>query len=244
MTIRTERGIVIPAFNTDSVNYTSLAYRLAASIHQFDFNLDVAVLTNEDLPEDAPGGFANDYLVYHLSPFRQTIKLEADTIVCGSIQHWFDQMQHRDICISTGCRDIYNQPATSRFYRKLFDENNLPDVYNAITYWRISQTAKEFFKLVKNIFLNWAEFKKLLRYPDELPTTDVVYAIAAVIIGPEKCTMPFASYPKIVHMKKHIIPLIGSDWTKELIDEVSPLRIQTFAQSGAVHYHNKQWQQI
>ena len=39
------------------------------------------------------------------------------------------------------------------------DENNLPDVYNAITYWRVSQTAKDFFVLVRNIFENWNEYK-------------------------------------------------------------------------------------
>jgi hypothetical protein len=150
-------------------------------------------------------------------------------------------LQHRDVVISTGARDFYDQPATSRFYRKVFDTNNLPDVYNAITYWRVSKTAQEFFQLVRKIFERWDEFKTLLKFPDDVPSTDLVYAMAAQIMGPERVTMPYATYPKIVHMKQHMIPIQTHDWTKELVWELDPLRINTVAQWGAVHYHVKDW---
>jgi hypothetical protein len=81
----------------------------------------------------------------------------------------------------------------------------------------------------------------LLKYCDEAASTDLVYAVAAKIIGPELVTMPFASYPKIVHMKKHIIPIGTNNWTQELVWEMDPLRIQTVAQWGAFHYHVKGW---
>jgi hypothetical protein len=144
--------------------------------------------------------------------------------------------------ISTGARDFYDQPATSRFYRKVFDANHLPDVYNAITYWRLSFTAREFFMLVRDIFANWAEFKKLIRFPEDVPSTDLVYAMAADIIGREQVTMPFATYPKIVHMKQAHSGTKTQQWTNELIWETDPLRIQTQAQWGAFHYHVKDWQ--
>jgi hypothetical protein len=53
--------------------------------------------------------------------------------------------------------------------------------------------------------------------------------------------MPFATYPRIVHMKRHMIPTHTEDWTKELTWESNPLRINTVAQWGAVHYHVKDW---
>ena len=117
----------------------------------------------------------------------------------------------------------------------------MPDVYNAITYWRVSQTAQEFFRLVRNIFENWAKYRTLLKFPDDVPSTDLVYAIAAQIIGPELVTMPFASYPKIVHMKRHMIATHTPNWTQELVWENNPLRFNTVAQWGAVHYHQKDW---
>jgi hypothetical protein len=114
-------------------------------------------------------------------------------------------------------------------------------VYNAITYWRVSRTATEFFKLVRSIFEHWAEYKRLLKFPDEYPTTDVVYAVAAVILGEEQVTLPCGLGPTIVHMKQHINRLQTKNWTQELIWEDNPFRINTVAQWGLVHYHVKEW---
>ena len=162
-------------------------------------------------------------------------------IIASAIDHWWTMLQHRDIVISTGARDFYDQSAASRYYRKVFDTNHLPDVYNAVKYWRVSQTAQEFFRWVRRIFENWNDYKTMLKFPDEVPSTDLVYAMAAQIVGPELVTMPFASYPKIVHMKRYINPIQTHDWTKELVWESDPVRINTVAQWGAVHYHQKDW---
>jgi hypothetical protein len=151
--------------------------------------------------------------------------------------------EQRDVVISQGCKDLTNQPSNNRTYRRLFDENSLPDVYNAVTYWRLSATAKEFFGLVRTIFENWDRFKSLLKFPDESATTDVVYAMAAVIMGPEKITLPPGIGPQITHMKRGIIPTVTENWTDELVwENTNPgIRIQTVAQSGLFHYHIKDW---
>jgi hypothetical protein len=236
------------------VDYLSCAIQLAKSIRQWHPSANISVLTVDrcadpvfdhviPLPYGDLGGYANDWQVFHASPYRQTIKLEADMIATGPVDHWWTSFQNRDVVVSTGCRDFYGQSAKSRRYRQLFEHNNLPDVYNAITYWRVSPLAKEFFNLVKNIFEYWPDYKKLLKLPDEVPSTDVVYAMAAQIMGPEQVTLPNTLGPSIVHMKKDIIPVRINDWTKELTYEnTNPgLRIHTVAQSGFVHYHIKDW---
>ena len=254
MPIQSERGYLIMALNSDTVDYVDCARQLARSIRHFHPDAEICLLSNTDAPDfdlfnyhetflyplsDNP--YANDWQVFGASPFRQTIKLEADMVIASEIDHWWTMLEHRDVVISTGARDFYDQTTTNRFYRKVFDSNNLPDVYNAITYWRLSQTAQEFFRLVRTIFENWAQYKTLIKFPDEIPSTDLVYAMAAQIIGPERVTMPFVSYPRIVHMKRGIIPTQLQDWSKELIWEANPLRIHTVAQWGAVHYHQKDW---
>ena len=256
MPIQSERGYLIVAQNSDSIDYVACAFQLARSIRQFHPDVKIALLTDSTDKSDvfdyhvtfthplSNNPYANDWQVFGASPFRQTIKLEADMVIASEIDHWWDILQHRDVVISTGARDFYDQPATSRFYRKVFDANDLPDMYNAITYWRLSQTAQEFFGLVREIFEHWSEYRTLLKFPDEIPSTDLVYAMAAQIIGPEKVTMPFATYPRIVHMKKHMIPTHSEDWTQELTWEYNPLRINTVAQWGAVHYHIKAWRHV
>ena len=241
MPILAERGYLIPAVNTQEVDYVACAEQLATSIRQWHPEANITILTKEMLPNGDQGGFANDWQCFAASPYRQTIKLEADMVIASPIDHWWTMLEHRDLVISTGARDFYDQPAESRFYRKVFDANHLPDVYNAITYWRVSKTAQDFFRLVRDIFENWTEYRTLLKFPDDVPSTDLVYAMAAQIIGPELVTMPFASYPKIVHMKRYMIPTHSQNWTQELVWESNPLRFNTVAQWGAVHYHVKDW---
>ena len=238
MPVTHERGYVIPAIGQI---YEQCAQQLATSIRKFHPQVHITVITKDMLPYGDQGGWTNDWQMFQISPYRQTIKLEADMIAAGPIDHWWTLFEKRDVVISQGCRNFYDQPAQSRYYRKIFDQNNLPDVYNAITYWRLSKTAQDFFHLVRMIFEQWNHFKKLLRFPDDVPSTDVVYAMAAQIMGPEQVTLPVGLGPNVVHMKRHINPMQSEDWTQELVWEKDPLRINTVAQWGLVHYYVKEW---
>lgn len=239
MPITHERGYVIPAVGND---YVKCAERLKDSILNFHPDAHVTIVTQDMLPYGDQGGWANDWQMFQLSPYRQTIKLEADMLCTSPFDHWWTMFEKRDVVISCGARDFYDNPAQSRAYRKCFDANELPDVYNAITYWRLSQTAQEFFVLVRNIFQHWEEYKKLLKFPEDSPSTDLVYAMAARIIGEELVTLPAGLGPTIVHMKQHVNRLKTNDWTQELVWEHNPLRINTVAQHGMFHYYIKDWQ--
>lgn len=254
MTILSERGYLIPAVNTNNTDYISCATHLAHSIRQWHPHAEICLLTDVEIENPAfniirtlPFGdqeknsnwkLSNDWQVFAASPFRQTIKLEADMWAASPIDHWWTLFEKRDVVISQGCRDFYDQPGKTRRYRQIFDNNNLPDVYNGITYWRRSQTAMEFFNLIRNIFENWDRYKTLLKFPDEQATTDVVYGMAAIIMGVENVTLPNGLGPTMVHMKQHMIPTITDDWTKELVWEFTEpgVRFNTVAQWGLIHY--------
>ena len=245
-----EQGYIIPAWNVGGGNYVDCARNLAKTLLSQHPAARICLLTNQpDAAEpalfaythvveniDKKNPWANDWLVLNQTPFRETIKLEADMVIATPIDHWWDLFRHRDVVISTGCRNWQGDISTARNYRKCFDANHLPDVYNAITYWRRSETAKEFFDLVRDIFANWTKFCKLIKFAEEVASTDLVYAMAAKIMGPERVTMPFTSYPQIVHMKRHHAGTETEDWMKELTWEGDPCRINTVAQWGAVHY--------
>ena len=241
MPITHERGYVIPAIGEQ---YVECAERLRSSILTWHPDSNITIITANMLPYGDQGGYANDWQCHWISPYRQTIKLEADMLCVSSIDHWWTLFEKRDVVISQGCRDYYNQVSNARHYRKIFDVNNLPDVYNAITYWRVSKTATEFFQLVRMIFDHWVQYRTLLKFPDDNPTTDVVYAKAAQIIGLETITLPHGLGPSIVHMKQHVIKTNTANWTQELVwEHTDPgLRINTVAQWGLVHYHIKDWQ--
>lgn len=240
--ITAERGYVIMAIDRDGSDYVTCANILRSSILDWHPDANVSVITGDDLPHGDLGGYANDWQCWHISPYRQTIKLEADMILASSIDHWWSLFERRDVVISQGARNFYDQRSGYRQYRELFDRNHLPDVYNAVTYWRVSETAQTFFRLVRAIFTYWSDYRALLKYPDDDPTTDVVYAMAAVIMGPDLVMLPDGLGPSIVHMKPGINPIRTNDWTQELTWETDPVRINTVAQWGPLHYHVKQWQ--
>jgi hypothetical protein len=246
-----EQGYVILAVNTEHTDYVACARRLSHSLKQQDPTARVCVITDQAIEDPAfdhvrllipntVNPYANDPQVFRLSPFRETIKLEADMLIASSIKHYWTQFRNRDVVISTGCRTWQDQHSTARHYRKLFDDNHLPDVYNALTYWRLSKTAQEFFGLVKDIFSHWDQFRTLIKFSPDTPDTDLVYAMAAQILGPEQVTLPGS--PSIVHMKRWHAGTQTDNWTQELVWEIDPLRIQTVPQWGVFHYHIKDWQ--
>lgn len=248
-----EQGYVVVAVNTGATDYVQCARNLALSLRAQDPAARICLITDSEhsdpvfdhvrqLVPNTENPLANDAQVFKLTPFRETIKLEADMLIVSPISHWWSLFRHRDVVISTGCRTWRGDVSTARHYRKVFDDNHLPDVYNAITYWRRSDTAQEFWNLVRDIFANWELYRRLIKSAPDSADTDLVYAMAAEIMGRERVTLPFVGYPQMVHMKRHHAGTQTADWTRELVWENNPLRINTIAQWGAFHYNIKTWQ--
>jgi hypothetical protein len=210
-------------------------------------NANVTIITTDMLPHgdqapDSDWKLANDWQVYEASPYDETIKLEADMFIPKNIDYWWNILCLQDMVVCNKIRDFKGEISTARGYRRFIDDNNLPDLYNAITYFKKSDTAEQFFKIVRNVFENWEEYKSILKCnQNEKVTTDWAYAIAGHIIGIEKITLPTFNDFSMTHMKQFINGLPGEDWTQVLIYECLPesLRISTFVQMYPLHYHIK-----
>jgi len=236
------RGFVIMAQNTEKVDYVKCAKVLAQSIKQVMPNANVTIIT--DLPYPKQEGYANDWQVYYASPYDETIKLEADMIIPRSIEHWWEILSVQDVVVCSTIRNFKGEISDVRAYRKFIDENNLPDCYNAITYFKKSEFAKQFFDIVRNVFENWEEYKAILKCnPQEEASTDWVYAIACHILGNEKTSIPNFSEFSMTHMKQFINGMPSEDWANTLVCEFLPdsIRVNTYTQSYPFHYHVKEF---
>jgi hypothetical protein len=241
------RGFVIMAQNTEKTDYVKCAKALELSVKRVMPEANVTIITTDMLPygDQAPDSdwkLINDWQVYEASPYDETIKLEADMFIPRSIEHWFDIMSVNDVTLCTTIRNYKGEISTIRAYRKFIDDNNLPDIYNAITYFKKSDTAEQFYKIVRNVFENWEEYKTILKCNvNEKATTDWVYAIASHIVGVEKTTLPNFNELSMTHMKQFISGTTTEDWTDTLVYECLPdvLRIQTYSQEYPFHYHSK-----
>lgn len=239
------KGFVILAQNTEKTDYVKCAEVLKKSItkHMPDANVTIVTeLPYGDLAPNSNWKLINDWQVYEASPYDETIKLEADMLITSNIDHWWDILKINDVAVCTTIRNFKNEISQNRGYRKFIDDNKLPDTYNAITYFKKSDTGEYFFKVVRDIFENWDEYKAILQCnPTEEATTDFVYALACHIVGVEKTTLPGFTEFSMIHMKQFINDLPTEDWTNTLVYEILPdvLRINTCPQMYPVHYHVK-----
>lgn len=257
------RGYLIIAENTADIDYVGCAFSLAKSIRKCMPNASITLITTDpimdplfdmvhtlphgDLAPDSKWKLINDWQAYEASPYDETIKLEADMILPRSIEHWWDVLSQRDLVISTTIRNFKGEISTNRFYRRFIDDNKLPDVYNAITYFKKSDRAEIFFHVVRDVFDNWDQYKAILKCnPQEEATTDWAYAIAAHCLGVENTTLPGFTEMSMVHMKQHINGLLSEDWTDSLVYELLPdvLRVNTYPQRHPFHYHVKSFSEI
>lgn len=254
------KGFVILAQNTRTVNYIQCAEMLAYSLKKHMPNIPVSIITTSkvkskyfdqviqlpygDLDPTGTWKLINDWQIYEASPYDYTIKLEADLFITSPIDYWFEILKDRDLVVSTTIRDFHNRISDCLVYRKFITDNKLPNVYNAITYFKKSELAEQFFALVKDIFENWSRYLSILKSNVGEPvTTDWVYAIACHLLGVEKTTLPSFTQMSMIHMKMYVNNLVTEEWHKELVYECLPdtLRINTVPQMYPFHYHRKEF---
>lgn len=261
-----QQGFVTFAQNTTEVNYLELAYLQALNVKATQTNNKYAVIVDAatkelindahcntfdyiiDLPVDHNDPtntrkFANEWQVFRLTPFKETIKLESDLLFTRSIDHWWTAFRLRNVCLSTGAKDFLGLSAGIRKYRQLFDDNNLPDVYNGLMYFRYSQDSSTFFKLAEIIARDWDSISKQLKgCTEESPSTDVLYALTALVCGEETVTMPSMNFINFVHMKSGFNGWSDArSWIDTVMDERDGdvIRINNLNQYNPVHYHDK-----
>jgi len=263
-----DRGFLTIAQNTDGVDYLRLAYAQAMSIKLTMPGSQYCVIVDEDTNKQLTDEqrlvfdhvqvldkdyakqdewkLANEWQVFNLSPYKETIKVESDILFTRSIEHWWHAFRLRDIVLSLGTRNFKGKQAKSRVYRKIFDANQLPDVYNGLMYFRYSETASEFFEIAEQVFKQWETVKGniLKGFSYEEASTDVVYAIAAKTLGVELCTLPDCDFINFTHMKNAINDWPDDkSWTEMIMTEVDlpMIRINNVNQYHPVHYQDKNW---
>lgn len=260
------KGILCLAQNNPEVDYIKLAYLQRLSLLLTNPQLPYALITDadsaskitkeqqavfdhvivlqHDQAKDQVWKQRNEYQLFVYSPFRETIKVEADLVFTDNIDHWWHTLRKRDVVISHGCVDHKLRPGTSRMYRKLFDYNHLPDVYSGLMYWRRSHLAHAFFETVQDIHMNWTTIQKNLVSCHDPGSNDVVFALAVLLFGQENCTLPAADFFRMAHLKSaHVGAKIGVPWYQAHNVEVVPpqIRINGIMQQHPVHYHEKEW---
>lgn len=257
-------GYLTIAQNTGDTDYLTLAYQQAVNIKTTQNGAKFAVLVDSETldlvtkehrevfdhviliknnqAKDESWKMRNEWQVFYLTPFKETIKLESDLLFTRSIEHWIHALRLRDICFSLDCRNYLGETVKQTKYRKLFELNELPNIYTGMYYFRYSQTSADFFLLVKSIYDNWITVREQLAQCDEKITTDLAMSVAAKIFGTDLCTIPTLDYWKFVHMKPNVQKWHDhQSWLDSVNVEIdgTMVRVNNVNQYYPLHYYDK-----
>lgn len=254
-----QQGFVSFAINTPETNYLELAYlqclNVKATQKHNKYCVIVDAATEQALTDKHRQVF--DYVVvtatvinpfeaepsvFYLTPFKETIKLESDLLFTRSINHWWTAFRLRDVVLSTNARSAQQVVMEYSRYRTAFQENDLPDVYNGLMYFRYSGQAHSFFQTAANVFTNWEYVKSELKNVDCEASTDLVYALVAKVLGEELVTLPSMDFINFVHMKSGFNGWSDArSWLDTVMNERDGdvIRINNINQLDPVHYYDK-----
>ena len=140
-------------------------------------------------------------MAYDLSPYDETVLLDADMIFLSDVSHWWEHLSKYNLVITDRVKTYRNTWVTESPYRKTFVKNNLSNCYSAFCYFKKDPQSKEFFTLLYEIIENWDEWT--IRYAPEdrqrWPSIDLAMAIAVNILDINPTNK--LDYPTFTHMK-------------------------------------------
>ncbi len=255
----TKSGFLVLAQNGPSGDYLRLAYGLALSIQrtqkrvkditvgitpgmkvpkEYERVLDVIEIPWGDDAEEASWKINNKWKIYHMSPYEETIFLDADMLFPSDIGAWWGLLRRQNlITCPTACTHA-GLPVTSNEYREWFRVNAFPDVYTTCLYFKKSEEVSDYFTQVEGVFKYWDG----LRIEHNLPTRitgDLGFALAAKNGGVDVSPHPVL---KFTHMKGRALGFPDDDWEDYVsvyVRSDGSILAGNYLQTLPFHYVNK-----
>jgi hypothetical protein len=258
-------GYLIVVSTSTEVDYTQLAYALALSIkntqkpgydkvalviddpHQIS-RFNSAWVFDHVIPWDKETYWDGRSWMDQLSPFDETVCLDADMLFLRDYSHWVDYfVENSELYVANKAYTYRGEPVTSDEYRRTFTKNNLPDLYSMYTFFKKdSEMAKEFFTLGRYILKNPKEFSNLFLSVSKpkVVGTDEAFALSAKLLDITDEIAYELEFPRLVHMK----PMVQnwpwpadsvSDHVGFYFNKKGQLKIGNYQQSDIVHYVEK-----
>jgi len=260
-------GYLIVISKNDSVDYLKLAYALALSIKNTQKEgFDKVALITDDVQavKKLKSPWVFDRVIKwdqetfwdgrswmdKLSPWDQTICLDADMLFFRDYSHWIEYfIENAELYVTNKSYTYRGEVVTDNYYRKTFIHNSLPNLYSFYTFFKKdSSIAEEFFSLGRYILKNPVEFKNefLGNYQPKIIGTDEAFSLAAKILDIHNDISYDLEFPKVVHLK----PMIQNwPWPADTVsdhvgfyfDLQGKLKIGNYQQHDILHYNEKEF---
>ncbi len=258
-----EQGYFMIANSTKDTNYLKLAYATALSIKLTQpkgYNSVSIATTTPDVVNnfkycwvfdvvanyEGPKGMNARSRAYEFTPYKETVFLDSDLLFLTDVSHWWSHMKKHDLYIATRPMTFRGETMTNRYYRHVFDVNQLPDFYSGWLYFKPSRETTKFFRVLEALTDYpelWKDHLKEYRF-ESLPTDEACALTAKMLDIVEDMSNPLLPFPRFTHMKSQCQGL-GSDdynWTEHipfLYTNDMQVRIGPYFQTDILHYTKK-----
>jgi hypothetical protein len=184
--------------------------------------------------------------LYDVSPYDETVTLDADMLFFEDVSDWWNQMSSSDLVATASVLDYRGRIIEHNPLRESFYVHGLPDIHNGFFYFKKCTKARRLFATIGEYAADWAatcdrHFGTL----DVHYSSDCALALATQSLGLEReCTPPrLGGIPHFIHMKTCMQGWPGAtdrDWRKyvshSFADDLS-LTIGGYAIRKPFHYH-------
>jgi hypothetical protein len=149
----------------------------------------------------------NRWKIFHVSPYLETIVLDTDMLFLDDISDWWEYCSTSDLKFCSKIKNYKNETITTdTVHRKTFIANNLSNPYVALFYFKKSDLALSFFKILEFVIKNWEFCSKTITStsPQKWLSIDLATAMAIYIMGIEEQVIDSCSPLEFTHMKPAI----------------------------------------
>lgn len=251
------KGWLIWAYDVTGDQYLRAATVLANSIKATQkHNNAVAVVINQQVQLSQAQKDLFDHVIaihtdhpkevmslgYELSPFQETISIEADCIVCTDVSHWWNVLGQYDILFPGQVNDIRGQQIVNSYYRRGFAKHNLANVWSGVFYWQKSRMASDVFKSARALCEQWR-----VNMPFEWTENAANDEFFAAVMSHENYQhcIDSTGFLTFTHNRTHDQAqyLNNRDITASDFNIASDgsVWIGPWRQTGILHYHQKYW---
>jgi hypothetical protein len=260
------KGIVVLAQNNETDNYVEQSALLAMSLRHHN-DVPISLITNDQVPEeyvslfdkiipipfgdsaeDSEWKVENRWKIYHASPYDETIVMDTDMLVLQNIDVWWDFLSNYEVFYTSNVLTYRGETANTSYYRKTFIDNDLPNLFCGLHYFKKSDFAQQFYTWLELVVNNWETFYEQQLLASSRPkhvSMDVCTAIVTKILDCESViTNKVAKFPSFTHMKPYCQGwnTIQTSWQDQIgvyISKDGSTKLGNYAQIGILHYTEK-----
>lgn len=259
-------GYLIFVSTHEKIDYLKLAYALALSIKNTQregFDQVALVIDNPSALDGFKSAWVFDHIIPwdqeifwdgrswmdELTPFENTVCLDADMLFTRDCSHWAEYfIENSELYVANKAYTYRGELVTDDYYRRTFTKNNLPNLYSFYTFFkRKSDLAKEFFTLGRSVIKNPIEYSNyfLTEHKPKVVGTDEAFALSAKILDITDDIAYQLDFPQVVHLKPMVQnwPWPADCWSNHVgfyVNSTGGIKIGNYQQHGIVHYVEKE----